>query len=251
MRFGICTSIDKLPVLEELGYDYLEANASAIEKMTEDEFETALKTINSCNIGVESMAVLFPGEIFFYSTPMGTIEEHLNRTFSRASKLGIKVSVFGSGRCRKKPDDIEFSKAYSQLKKILIRTGEIAQEYGIQIAIEPLNHGETNMINSVNEAAIMAYEAGLANVGPLADSYHMFVEKENMESIRTAGALTHVHTALLKGRAYPVHETESLCSFFEALNDIDYSGRVSIEGSTDNFKEDAVNSLVVLKSLSK
>lgn len=249
MRFGICTAIENCKKVADMGYDYLEASATALAAMSEEEFAAALAGVKESGILVEAVNILFPGTFSLFTTPEQEIKNHLELVFSRAQKLGVKSAVFGSGKCRNKPTHIPFAQAYSKIVKIIRITGEIAANYGIIIVVEPLNRTETNMINSVIEGCILACDADMQNVSLLADSYHMFKENEYMDNIRTAGVISHTHIALLEGRAFPTECDDMVKSFFAALNDIGYTGRMSIEGSAKDFEKDAPLALAVLKSL--
>lgn len=249
MRFGIVSSIDNISVLENLGYDYLETYATRLSEMTEEEFTEAKATVENSKLAVEAICVLLPGSFNLYTMDQQELEDYLHLVFDRASQLGVQAAVFGSGGARRKPADLPFEDAYKKLVEITGVMADVALDYNITIAVEPLNHGETNMINTVSEAAMLAVMTGRENIGALADSYHMFKDKEDMENIRTVGTLAHSHMALLEGRIYPVREDEALEGFFNALHDINYSGRISIEGSTDDFENDAKAAIKIIQAL--
>ena len=116
--------------------------------------------------------------------------------------------------------------------------GPIAAKYDITVVIEPLNSKECNFINSVREATDIARVAGHPNIAVLADIYHMAVDSEGPESIRYAGKLLrHCHIAELKGRKMPGTNNYDFTPYFKALKDINYQGRLSLEGRWDNFDE--------------
>ena len=249
MRFGVCTSIDNIDMISALGFDYLEANATALAGLSDDEFVAACAKVEMASIKVEALNILFPKTFSLYETPTDELEAHLEKAFFRAEKLGAKVAVFGSGKSRMKPVCIQFGTAYQKIVEALRLAGDVAARHGISIVVEPLNYSETNMINSIAEGAILSCDADRKNVLLLADSYHMFRESENMDNIRTAGLLGHTHIALLEGRAYPTESNELTEGFFAALRDIGYNDRMSIEGSTKDIETDARKALAVLRKL--
>ena len=61
--------------------------------------------------------------------------------------------------------------------------------------------------------------------------------------------LAHTHIAIREGRGYPLAEDEDLKGFFAQLKAIGYEDRISIEGSTKDFDEEAPKALAVLKKL--
>ena len=105
------------------------------------------------------------------------------------------------------------------------------------------------MINSLTEGAALALEANEPNVGLLADLYHMAKEGEDMHRIPLVSPLMHTHIALLEGRKYPVEKREEVVSFFSYLKEAGYDGRMSIEGSSDDWIKDSELSLKTLREL--
>jgi len=251
MRFGVCTTIDNIEKLEEIGFDYLEANISGLVQMDGTEFEELAKRANNSGIKVECFNILFPKTMNLLdgSSDWMAIHDYLHRAFERAERLSGGIVVFGSGKCRTIPKGMSFLEGHRRLADVIRKTGEIAREYGITIVIEPLNRNESNTINSVAEGAVMQAEVNLENVGLLADSFHMFSENEPMSNITRAGALIHTHVATLDGRRFPVSKDQLLENFFGALKEINYNGRMSIEGKAENFETDAAKALKILKEL--
>ena len=63
MRFGICTTFDKIGLLEKLGYDYLEASIQSIAFLSDGEFEQVKERIDASKLKVEAFNVLLPGDL--------------------------------------------------------------------------------------------------------------------------------------------------------------------------------------------
>ena len=189
MRFGVCTSVDRIEKLQQIGFDYLEANISNLMQLNETEFDELAKRINNCGIKAECFNVLFPKTMKLLE-PLSkwvSFRDYLHKAFQRVNRLSGKIVVFGSGKSRAIPPEMSFAEGYCMLMEFIKKTGEIALQYGISIAIEPLNKSESNTINSVAEGAMVASEINMNNVGLLADSFHMFMENEPMENIIGTG----------------------------------------------------------------
>lgn len=252
MKIGICTAIDNLREIAEMGYDYLEPEASRIAAMTEAEFVRAAEQVRSSPIPCDCFNVLFPQGMTLIgpeSSRRPEQEAYLRHTFLRLRELGGKLVVFGSGNARRRPDDMDFGSAYRQLVEVTRFIGETAGEYGLTVAVEPLNRNECNLICSVGEGAMLAADVCLPNVKPLADLYHMQIENEAVENISRVGSLAHVHIAARQGRGYPTVSAEPFRKLFEQLYRIGYRGRISVEGKTTDFKHDASAALAVLRKL--
>ena len=252
MKIGICTSPEMLAVAKGMGFDYAELNLSAVADLPEAEFDAVCASVRAAGLPVEAMNVLFPGYISLVGAEAdaAATKAYLERAFVRAAALGVQVVVFGSGRARKRPDDVSEADARAALCAAAQMIGEAAKPHGIMVVIEPLNTGETNTINSVADGAALMREAAHPNVGLLADFYHMSLENEPMDNIAAAGVLMHTHIARGAKRTFPLtREEDDYEGFFRALKGIGYTGRMSIEGQADDFQTDAPAALAFLRAL--
>jgi sugar phosphate isomerase/epimerase len=252
MKFGICTSIDNIDALAAMGFDYLECNVSQLAGLSDEDFAARKEQAQKASIPVSCFNVLFPKAIKVIGPDYNkeATAEYLNKAFSRVQALGGTTVVFGSGGARKRPDDVDFFSAYRQLVEVTKQIGEIADKYGVTIVIEPLNRGETNMINSMAEGAQLAADVNLPNVKLLTDFFHVAKDGEPVEDVERIGAFAHVHIASGKGRLYPLPgQDEQYPLFFQCLKKIGYNGRVSIEGKTEDMMKDAPIALAYMKGL--
>jgi sugar phosphate isomerase/epimerase len=107
--------------------------------------------------------------------------------------------------------------------------GDLAQENGLKIAIEPLNREETNILNSVPEALSYVQSLNHPAVGVLADCYHMYLEHQPVSDLSQAGkSLLHVHVSGAD-RRYPKSGDYDFEVLFGALRSYGYEDRVSVE----------------------
>lgn len=102
--------------------------------------------------------------------------------------------------------------------------------YGLPLLIEPLNRYETNLLNTVNDAATWIGRLGCDNVGILADLFHMNIEEVDMSrALIEAGSLVrHVHFADSNRRAVGMGHSpirDAVC----ALQGMGYTGFLSAE----------------------
>jgi sugar phosphate isomerase/epimerase len=110
------------------------------------------------------------------------------------------------------------------------RCAEYAQAVGVQVAIEPINRYETNLIHTVGDALEFIREVGAENLVVLADTFHMNIEEVSLEdALRQAGKrLGYVHFAdsnrLAAGRGHV--DFKSLAG---VLREIGYTGYISAE----------------------
>ncbi|HEV2273291.1 MAG TPA: sugar phosphate isomerase/epimerase, partial [Acidobacteriaceae bacterium] len=74
--------------------------------------------------------------------------------------------------------------------------GPVLAEYGVTVALEPLNRFETYFLNTAEDAVRLCDEIGHPNVGILFDTFHANIEEKDIgNAYRTvARHLKHVHT---------------------------------------------------------
>ena len=250
MKFGVCTGPENLETAARLGFDYIECTVSGTEAMSDADYNALLARVNASPIKIERFNVLFPITIKLTGPEAdhGKIRAYLDRAFKRVKALGGTAVVFGSGKSRAFPADMPFRDAFGELVKVTKIIGEAASKYGIIIAIEPLNRGECNCINSVKEGAMLEAAADHPSVQLLADNYHMLKDNEPWDNILAVKKLRHTHISFLEGRAYPTHMNDDVRLFFGALKKISYDGTMSIEGKAENFEADCAASIKVLRS---
>ncbi len=251
MKIGFCAKLDRIGEVAAAGFDYIEPPVAAAAAWTEEEFEKYLELVKNAPIPAPAFNVLFPGEIALLApgAEEKTIADYLRGAFARVQKLGGKVVVFGSGRSRKRPEGMPYADAFRRLTEIARLIGEIAGQYGITIVIEPLNRGETNMINSVAEGADLAAAANHPQVKLLADYYHIAVEGHAPEDLARVGGIAHCHIAAPKGRRAPLKAEEGFKTMFAAMKQTNYTGLVSVEGGADDLSAEGPVSVRLLKNL--
>ena len=253
MRFGICTTFDKIGLLEKLGYDYLEASIQSIAFLSDGEFEQVKEKIDASRLKVEAFNVLLPGDLKVVGPEAdeGRLVDYLCGAFARAKALGAEIVVFGSGGARKRPENFPEEEAMQQLYRVARIMAECAAPFGITVVSEPLNRGETNTVNSLAAGYVLAEAAAHPNFQLLADIYHMALENEGPEEITKYGdRLRHVHIANPKGRVYPLEEGEfDYRSYLKALQAAGYDARISVEAGTEDMETDGAKALALLQSL--
>jgi len=248
MKIGI-TSLEYAAAAVKMGYDYLEVNASALALLSEEEFEKELASIQDSGLPAECANVLFRDIQLLTEEGRNQLEAYLRSAFERLRRVGVRLVVFGSGKARRRPEGMAFAEGWRRLRDVTRTIGSVAGEYGIQVAIEPLCRAETNMVNTVMEGAVLASDVALPNVWVLADSYHMFKDREPLENLRAVGRLSHVHVALRDGRCFPTYAEGQLRLFMNELHAIGYEGRITIEANTHCFAQEGPLALATLRML--
>ena len=251
IRFGVCTKFDKLPLLEKAGYDYMEFALSSLEKRSEEEYAEIVRQVDASSLQVEAFNGFFPADIALVgpAVDMERIAAYTEKALRRASRLGGKVAVLGSGKSRNIPEDFPYETAYQQFCEVFDLCANIAGKYGMTVALEPLNPRETNFLTTVAEGIALCEKVNNPHGKCLADFYHVSQSGESLDDIRNAGdLLVHVHLADPDREMPESEEDIALCKqWAQALNDCGYQGRLSLEGRyKPEYKEDILRTRKIL-----
>lgn len=231
---GMCAGTDKADKLKALGYEFIEGGVSGtLKPETPDaEYAPELEKIKASALPFRSCNGFIPGKFRLTGaeTAHDAALDYAVKACQRADAAGIPFIVLGSGGARKVPDGFDKEKGKAQFIAFCQKLGDRIKDLKVTVVLEPLNKGETNLLNSVAEGIEYVDAIKRPRIQLLADFYHMLKEGESPDSIRKAGArICHCHIAELEGRKAPGTKGEDLSGFFKALKDIGYAGGVSCE----------------------
>lgn len=237
MKIGVCTSPDKLQLVAELGYDYIEPNFSWMTGLDDQTFAEKTAIVQSSPIKAESFCIFFPGGMKLYALDgnqeplLREVAAYAEKGFSRAAQWGGKVAVIGSGYVRGIPEGMTREETERQFACVLKVLGEIAEKYGMTVVVEPLSRKECNFIHTVEEGETVARMSGQAAVGTLVDFYHFWNNDEDMSTLSIhADKLFHAHFARRGDRLPPCpRDEDTLESVAKALAACPKIERISLE----------------------
>lgn len=204
-------------------------------------FEKNLMAAKSAGIPVYAVNSFLPGDMKSVGPDMNKtlLLKYADTSFKRAKEAGVNILVFGSGGSRQIPDGFSHNKAEQQFVKLIKKMAPRAEQQGIIICIEPLNRDATNFINTVIEGGNIVEQVSHPNVKLVVDFYHMLCNDEDPSDIeKLKGKVAHCHIAEEKDRRPPGIHGEDFRPFFNALNKINYSGKVSIECRWENLEDE-------------
>jgi sugar phosphate isomerase/epimerase len=253
ISIGVCTSIDNNELLFNAGYSFIEESVRnfLVPMNSDDEFAENLKKLESSELSVEACNLFLPGSLKSVGKEADhdKIASYAETAFRRAKEAGVGIIVFGSGGSRRIPEGFSPEQARNQFISLGKILGPIAGQYGVTIVLEPLNKRECNFINSVSEAGELVKEIDHPNFLLLADIYHMNMDDEGPESIVKYGHLIrHVHIAEEVDRAAPGTHNEDFRPYFEALNKVNYNGRISVECRWESMENQASIAIEAIRS---
>jgi len=236
MRVGVCGSVGLSGAIRDAGFDYLEGSVGEILKPLEGDaaFDAVRAQLDRQALPCEALNCMVPGTlpVVGSNADPAALDRYVSVMLRRAARVGVKVIVFGSGAARRFPADFDTRKAETQLLDFLHLLGDRAAAAGVTIAVEPLNTGETNVLNTAAESADWVRRANRPAVRLLVDAFHLMRENEPAAVIiREASLLAHMHVATRANRLGPgLEPCGDLDDFFAAVKASGYTGRMSVEG---------------------
>ncbi len=235
MRIGICMSPpsgELAAALGSAGCDYYEPPvATRIMAADAGAFEADLGSWTVGSLSPRSANVLLPGDVKVVGDDVDadTLSGYLAEAGRRAKLLGLEVLVFGSGAARRAPAGFPPSRGRRQFGEAL----RLAERYAAPeavVAAEHLRTAETNVVNSLAEAAAVVRDIDADGLGLTVDGYHLDQEHEDVGVVGDVASLVrHVHVCG-PGRRPPATGDETyLMPLLSVLAGIEYTGRCSIE----------------------
>lgn len=239
MRFGACvgTDVSKIDILKKYGYDYVEMSLAGVSNFSDEKIAEVRAKMDETGIYLEATNGFFGfPESYLVSDQLDLerVEEYTRRALGKATKLGLKVAVLGCGDARRIPEDVPYELAVERFVSVLKLVGKIADEFDVDVVIEPLQAKEANYINTVQDGLDACALADHPRINVLADFFHVAMSGESLDAIRTCGdKLKHCHIARDNpDRTMPINpEDLPACrEWAAALKENGYDARISMEG---------------------
>ena len=220
------------------GLDFIEPGLAKAAAMPEEDFLTAAARLRTAGVPVLSANWFLPPTLKVVGPGVDDTKSlaFLKLALGRAAHLGAKAVVFGSPGSRSIPTGWAELEAREQMIRFCRMAAEVIQEndFGLRIAVEHVNHTETNFLNTFGEALAITREIDRPEIGLAADFYHFAMEGEGSDVMREAADLIcAVQLADPDGRCFPKPDADipGIDVFFQHLAGIGYRGGVSVEAT--------------------
>lgn len=241
MLYGCCVNLlpktlDRIGLeyagrLKRLGYDYIELPLNELAQLSEQEFRDARTVLEELDLPCRACND-------FYARPLSDhrLRRHLQSGADRLPPAGPGAGGPAGHLLRglrqslvpQLPRALLPGGAFGQIAEFLSLAGEEAAPYQVVIAIEPINRGETNMLNHFSDGVRMARTVDYPNVRVLCDYYHLRFEGDSPSVLLDGGRelLVHTHISQLEGRRYPTDLSlePTLPEYAGVLRQIGYAG---------------------------
>jgi D-psicose/D-tagatose/L-ribulose 3-epimerase len=251
VQVGLCTPLKGIDAAKAAGFEYLELGTSEIAALSDRDFESALAQVKQLGLPVPVTNLFLPATLKVTGPEIDRDEQirYVRKAFTRLSRLGTGVVVFGSGGARRVPEGFATDEGFKQLVDFGRRAAAEAQRHSITIAVEPLRRQETNIINSAAEGLELVNAIDHPNFQLMIDFYHLASEREDPAIVLKAREhIRHLHMANPQGRVFPLAWDEyDYAPFFANLRQIGYDKRISIEASAKDFPLEAPRAIALLR----
>jgi len=252
VRIGYCGGIIDIDQVRAAGFDYIELRTAEIANLSDVDYDQLVQRRKASGFPVPTTYQFILGKMKITGPDVNKDEEnaYFTKALDRVAKLGTRTVVVGSGTARQYPEGFSKEEAFRQLIDFFKRLGPEARKRQIVIAIEPLRHEESNIINSMGEGLQLVEAVNDPNIQLNLDFYHLASEKEDPAIIlKAASHIAHVHIANPTGRVFPLKWDEyNYAPFFENLRKIGYDKEISVEASTKDFPNEAPRAIAFLRS---
>jgi D-psicose/D-tagatose/L-ribulose 3-epimerase len=167
--------------------------------------------------------------------------DYIQRLLEMCEQLGVTKLVgpaYSSVGKRRKISEDQRKSEWDLAVAGLTTAGKMAADFGVTMAIEPLNRFETDLINTSEQVKRLIRDIDLPSVKIHLDTFHMHIEEKNIyDAIVLAGDdLVYLDTSE-SDRGTPGKGQVYWTEVARALNDINYRGDCIIESFTPACEE--------------
>jgi D-psicose/D-tagatose/L-ribulose 3-epimerase len=220
---------------KKIGYDLLEIPVEDPAAFNADKVKAML---DEAGIGAVVCGAFGPSRDLTSDNPKYRKEclQYIRQTLPLCEKWGSKViagPAYSAVGKHRKVSPAQKKKEWDLAVKGLREAGKMAADYGVTLALEPLNRFETDLINTCAQAVQLCKDIGMKSVGIHLDTFHMNIEEKCVYSaVKLAGnRLAHCH-ACENDRGAPGTGNVHWKEWAKALKEIKYDGAVVIESFT-------------------
>ncbi|HAF20633.1 MAG TPA: sugar phosphate isomerase/epimerase [Chloroflexi bacterium] len=232
LAIGCCAGPADLAVLKTTpGLDFIELPVAKAMMGSPDEFARLVASMQLSALSARAVNVFLPAtfKVVGPDSRPHELAEYATTALDRARQMGVGLLVFGSGASRTVPAGFSRDRAFDQFADAIRLVNQQASPRGVTLAVEPLHSEETNLLNSVGEAAAFLKQRRLDGVRLVADLWHMECEGEQLKVLDDLGdVIAHAHVAAAERRA-PGQATDRIEEFLRHLRQAGYVGACSIE----------------------
>lgn len=250
IKFGVTTwlwtspftteSISLFSKIKEMGYDVVEIPIEDPELIDVKKVKEAL---DRHELDVVVCGAFGPGRDLTHDDPSyhQTSFDYIAYCLDICAELGTgffagpMYSAVGKARLvSPEQRKLEWNRAVANLQKVC----EMAQAKGLEIALEPLNRFESDLVNTAEDVMRLIEDIDHPAAKVLLDGFHMNIEEPDIEKAIFLAGEKLIHVQVSENyRGTPGTGQTSWDAYKRGLESINYKGVVSIESFTPEVKE--------------
>jgi D-psicose/D-tagatose/L-ribulose 3-epimerase len=249
-KFGVSTwlwtspfttdTVSLFPKLKSMGYDAVEIPVEYPELIDAKKVKEAL---NQNDLQAIVCGAFGPSRDLTHDDPSvhETCFKYIEDCFELCNAWNAKFlagpmySAVGKARMvSSEQRKVEWNRAVSNIYKVC----QSAQQHGLEVALEPLNRFESDLINTAEDVMRLIKDVNHSSAKVLLDGFHMAIEETDLEKAITLAGDKLIHVQVSENhRGTPGTGQTPWNSFKKGLENINYRGVVSIESFTPEIKE--------------
>jgi D-psicose/D-tagatose/L-ribulose 3-epimerase len=228
-------SVSLFPKIKKMGFDVVEIPVENPELIDVAHVKKALK-----DNGLEASICIVFGDDKDLTAADEALHKngfaHAEKCFVLAEALGVSYvagplyAAVGKARLA---SEVEKRKEWGRAVTNLRTLSGIARKYNLDIALEPLNRFESDLINTTEDVLCLLEDINEDNMKVVLDSFHMTIEEQDIRTaIQNAGdRLIHIQVSE-NHRGIPGTGLTPWDEFAKGLADVNYQGAIVIESFT-------------------
>lgn len=185
MQIGLCTKLDNIEKVKEIGYDYIELSGNEIMSLSDRMFLEFAKRKNNLDFPVQGFNAFCDAKTPIVGEGFSEkkVKEYAAKICERGASLGIRFLDVGAPMARILPENYSRDRADTQCKKFLEVTAKEAEQYGIEVLFEALHNQCCNYVNYTVEALEIVKAINIENLKINLDFYHMQIMNETLDNL--------------------------------------------------------------------
>ncbi len=243
MEIGLLIGdLDQLEDVAAWGYDYAEISPGllGVDEDAGTAEQKALEQIQASPVPVTAMCgFLARSKVVGPEVDHTRVRDYVIRLFDAMQQVGVPVIGYGSGGSRFVPDGFSRDRALEQVGDFLRMCADLGEPRGVQVALEPYNYDDANLINTILEGVEVVQAVNRPTIQLMADFFHMRLNGESFDTLAAAGPhLIHAHIAE-PGRGHPQTTPAEHAAYLRVLCEAGYYGRVTQTGELPAYSSPA------------
>ena len=257
MKLGVCTTSRNASAVRDAGFQTIGLSGRELSSLTPATAAELRRTLADLGLETCSANAFCPPELALLGPGCdpARVREYTRRVCQGASELGITSIGIGSPKSRTILPTLPRRKALSEFAGSLCCIAAVAQEFEMDVLLEPLAVCECNCVNTAKEGLAILSQCNEPNLHLVYDLYHASLMQEDpseifallpeIRCVHLSGPLTDLAAA---GHAYlDAIQMQPLTPYLRALTAAGYHGELLLEAFSGEFSSGLVSSYLQMR----